>query len=213
MATVKPDVHSRAALAWLQPRPLSPVLGPLPPAEQEVLRCHGLDEALFVEVLGEQVPRDLVASPPARARLLAGRVPHTMVPHGATALWVHTGLRPPRVLRLSTPHRLGPWRSLDLRQVTLEEEDLTEVAGLTCATVERAAVDVAREDPPLAAVEAIIAAREAGATRTGLYRALGRCPRGSRGAPRARRLIDELVPPRRTRRTNPTRPPSRWSRG
>lgn len=194
-------VPTRAALAWLAPRPLAPVMGPLPLREQEVLRCHGLDEELLVHVLGERVPRDLVASPHGRARFLARHLPAAVVPLGATALWVHTGRRPPQVPVVSAPQRMGLWRSLDVRLVPLEPEDLTQVGGLSCATVERSAVDVARVAPPVEAVEAIIAARDAGATRTGLHRALGRCPRGSVGAPRARRLIDTLVPTRRRRAT------------
>ncbi|GGO98038.1 hypothetical protein [Actinomyces gaoshouyii] len=185
-----PHVPARAALAWLRPRPIEPALGALPPQDMRVLRCHGLDDELLTPLLGGHYPSDLLTSPPLRARALGPHVPRGNLVCGPSALWVHTGLRPPEVLSVASTERPGAWRGLDSHRMSLPSEDRVVLAGVECSTLERAAVDVARTAPPTRAVEAILAAYAAGATRRGMLLALGHCRGGAaRGRPRAQRLI------------------------
>ena len=49
-------VPGHAAVAHLSARPLTPVLGTLPPQDMEVLRCASLDARLLVNILGNLQP-------------------------------------------------------------------------------------------------------------------------------------------------------------
>ena len=204
MSSLNGSVPTRAALAWLTARPVSPALAPLGEAELSILRCPRLDDALMVDVIGHRVPRDLLRGTASRARFLRDHVPQENSPcelprdallYGTTALWVHTGLRPPRRLVVAVSGRPGPWRSLECHKVTVGPPDRTQIEGLACVTLARAAVDVARTARPVHAVEAVIAALAAGETGESLHRTLQRCPRGSVGTPRARGIIDALSAP------------------
>ncbi len=155
-----------------------------------VLRCHGLDDELLTPLLGEHYPTDLLTSPALRARALGPHVPRGHLVCGPSALWVHTGRRPPEVLSVAGLERPSTWRGLDSHRMSLPSEDRVVLAGVECSTLERAAVDVARTAPPALAVEAILTAYDAGATRRGLLLALGHCRGGAaRGRPRAQRII------------------------
>ena len=86
------------------------------------------------------------------------------------------------------------WRDHSIHRVRLPRTDVVEVAGRRCATLARAAVDVARTATARCAVDAILAAYHAGQTRQSLQMALSHC-RGACawGRPRVQRLIDDLV--------------------
>ena len=194
-------VPGHAAVAHLSSRPLSPVLGTLPPQDMQVLRCAELDSRLLVSVLGNLQPVDLLRSAEGRLRAVIAALPHQGVLLASTALWVHVGGPPPETLEVCLP---GGRRSrlpyLETRRGRLPRSDTTVINGVTCATVARAAVDIARLGPPVAAVRAIMIARDHGISRVRLLLTLNHC-RGaaSRGCPRAQHIIEEVMsgaPPR-----------------
>ena len=146
-------VPGHAAVAHLSARPLTPVLGTLPPQDMEVLRCAGLDARLLVNILGNLRPADTLRSAEGR------RLPYLVTRRG----------------RL--PHC-----------------DTTVIGGITCATIARAAVDIARLGTPVQAVQAILTARNHGVSRVRLLLTLNHC-RGaaSRGCPRAQHIIESAA--------------------
>ncbi|CED92272.1 hypothetical protein [Actinomyces succiniciruminis] len=174
-------VPARAVLAHLMHGPVEPILDALPLQELTLLRCHGLDERVLVDVLGQAVPVDLLGNPAARAAALAPRLPANRVVAGRTALWVHTGgpvPAGPELVRAAPP------------------ADVVALEGVVCLGLTRAVVDLARTAPPAVAVDAVLRARRAGLTRRDLEPALlARRGGGMRGLRRARRLIDELYAP------------------
>ena len=96
-------VPGHAAVAHLSARPLSPVLGALPPQDMEVLRCAGLDSRLLVCVLGRPQPIDLLRSKEGRLRAITAALPCKGVLLASTALWVHVGGPPPDTLEVCLP--------------------------------------------------------------------------------------------------------------
>ncbi|MDO4900418.1 hypothetical protein [Actinomyces sp.] len=175
-------VPARAVLAHLLPGPVQPLLEAPEPPELTILRCHGLDERVLVDVLGRAIPADTLGAPPGRAAALAPQLPEGWVVSGRTALWVHTGGEPPAAPEL-------------LR--TADTNDVVILAGVTCLRLTRAVVDLARIAPPSTATDAVLRARRAGVTRRELEAALlARRGGGMRGLRRARRLIDDLYAPR-----------------
>ena len=80
------------------------------------------------------------------------------------------------------------------RRGRLPHSDTTVINGVTCATIARAAVDIACLGPPTAAVQAIMTARDHGVTRVRLLLTLNHC-RGaaSRGCPRAQHIIESVT--------------------
>lgn len=186
-------VHPRAALAHLLDEPVEPILAPLPDEERDLLRTH-LDDALFIEVLGRLLPRDLLGSPSQRARALASRVPPGGVVMAASALWVHTGVGPPSSLRVAHPGRRGGSRALLMSRTRIPERDVVVLAGVRCTSLARAAVDVARTAPPALAVQAVLLAQAAGLGRYELGLALDGCLGADRkGRPRALKILTSLV--------------------
>ena len=189
-------VPGHAAVAHLSARPLSPVLGALPPQDMEVLRCAGLDSRLLVCVLGRPQPVDLLRSKEGRLRAITAALPCKGVLLASTALWVHVGGPAPDALEVSLP---GGRRSrlpyLVTRRGRLPHCDTTVIGGITCATIARAAVDIARLGPPVDAVQAIMTARDHDVSRVHLLLTLNHC-RGaaSRGCPRAQRIIEAVMP-------------------
>ena len=190
------DVSARTILARLQPRGFEPALGPLGPRELAVLRCRGLDERLLERVGALAIPRDLLGTPGARARALAAVMPDGGVVIRDTAVWVHLGGQPPATIQVAHPDRRGRTRTLSYSRMVSPTAEIEAVGGVPCATLARAVVDVTRVAPPVRAVEAVIRARDAGLTRNRLEVALLTC-RGAacRGGPRARRIIDAVIPP------------------
>ena len=188
-------VPGHAAVAHLSARPLSPVLGTLPPQDMQVLRCAGLDPRLLVNILGNLQPADTLRSAEGRMRAIAAALPCRGVLLASTALWVHVGGPAPDTLEVSLP---GGRRSrlpyLVTRRGRLPHCDTTVISGITCATIARAAVDIARLGPPVQAVQAIMAARDHGVSRVRLLLTLNHC-RGaaSRGCPRAQHIIEEIM--------------------
>lgn len=188
-------VPGHAAVAHLSARPLSPVLGTLPPQDMQVLRCAGLDPRLLVNILGNLQPADTLRSAEGRTRAIAAALPCRGVLLASTALWVHVGGPAPDALEVSLP---GGRRSrlpyLVTRRGRLPHCDTTVISGITCATIARAAVDIARLGPPVQAVQAIMAARDHGVSRVRLLLTLNHC-RGaaSRGCPRAQHIIEEVM--------------------
>ena len=188
-------VPGHAAVAHLSARPLTPVLGTLPPQDMEVLRCAGLDARLLVNILGNLRPADTLRSAEGRMRAIAAAMPCRCVLLASTALWVHVGGPAPDALEVSLP---GGRRSrlpyLVTRRGRLPHCDTTVISGITCATIARAAVDIARLGPPVQAVQAIMAARDHGVSRVRLLLTLNHC-RGaaSRGCPRAQHIIEEVM--------------------
>ena len=188
-------VPGHAAVAHLSARPLSPVLGTLPPQDMEVLRCVGLDTRLLVNILGNLQPADTLRSAEGRMQAIAAALPCRGVLLASTALWVHVGGPAPDALEVSLP---GGRRSrlpyLVTRRGRLPHCDTTVISGITCATIARAAVDIARLGPPVQAVQAIMAARDHGVSRVRLLLTLNHC-RGaaSRGCPRAQHIIEEVM--------------------
>ena len=188
-------VPGHAAVAHLSARPLTPVLGTLPPQDMEVLRCADLDARLLINVLGNLQPADTLRSAEGRMRAIAAALPCPGVLLASTALWVHVGGPPPESLEVSLP---GGRRSrlpyLVTRRGRLPHCDTTVIGGITCATIARAAVDIARLGPPVQAVQAILTARNHGVSRVRLLLALNHC-RGaaSRGCPRAQHIIEEVM--------------------
>ena len=188
-------VPGHAAVAHLSARPLSPVLGTLPPQDMQVLRCAGLDPRLLVNILGNLQPADTLRSAEGRMQAIAAALPCRGVLLASTALWVHVGGPAPDALEVSLP---GGRRSrlpyLVTRRGRLPHCDTTVISGITCATIARAAVDIARLGPPVQAVQAIMAARDHGVSRVRLLLTLNHC-RGaaSRGCPRAQHIIEEVM--------------------
>ena len=188
-------VPGHAAVAHLSARPLTPVLGTLPPQDMEVLRCAGLDARLLVNILGNLQPADTLRSAEGRMQAIAAALPCRGVLLASTALWVHVGGPAPDALEVSLP---GGRRSrlpyLVTRRGRLPHCDTTVISGITCATIARAAVDIARLGPPVQAVQAIMAARDHGVSRVRLLLTLNHC-RGaaSRGCPRAQHIIEEVM--------------------
>ena len=189
------QVPGHAAVAHLSARPLTPVLGTLPPQDMEVLRCAGLDARLLVNILGNLRPADTLRSAEGRMRAIAAAMPCQGVLLASTALWVHVGGPPPESLEVSLP---GGRRSrlpyLVTRRGRLPHCDTTVIGGITCATIARAAVDIARLGTPVQAVQAILTARNHGVSRVRLLLTLNHC-RGaaSRGCPRAQHIIEEVM--------------------
>lgn len=184
---------SSAALAWLEPRPLVPVVDHLSARELELLRCRGLDERLCVQVLGRLVPRDLLSGPGGRACHLLPHLPAGATVYGASALWVHTGERPPQVLEAVWPGHTGRGRRLRVHQGRLPQSDTVQLGEVACCTLARAAVDVARLEPPSAAVAALLAAQAAGVEATELYNCASHCVGAQvRGRDRVERLVRAL---------------------
>ena len=113
----------------------------------------------------------------------------------STALWVHVGGPAPDALEVSLP---GGRRSrlpyLVTRRGRLPHCDTTVIGGITCATIARAAVDIARLGTPVQAVQAILTARNHGVSRVRLLLTLNHC-RGaaSRGCPRAQHIIESVA--------------------
>ncbi|WP_127842117.1 hypothetical protein [Actinomyces wuliandei] len=192
-------VCGHAALAYLAASPLSPALAALEDEELSVLRCHHLDSQVLVQVLGRCHPVDTLASPEGRMRAITWQVPEGATVIGPTALWVHTGDQcPQRLTVAATGHARGRWRTLDIRRTRLPSADTETIAGLRCATLERACVDVARLAPPAEAVRAVMRARDAGANRVQLLLALTHCQgAGAVGRPRAQHIINAVMPPER----------------
>ena len=188
-------VPGHAAVAHLSARPFSPVLGTLPPQDMQVLRCAGLDPRLLVNILGNLQPADTLRSAEGRMQAIAAALPCRGVLLASTALWVHVGGPAPDALEVSLP---GGRRSrlpyLVTRRGRLPHCDTTVIGGITCATIARAAVDIARLGPPVDAVQAIMTARDHDVSRVQLLLTLNHC-RGaaSQGCPRARRIIEEMV--------------------
>ena len=96
-------VPGHAAVAHLSARPLTPVLGTLPPQDMEVLRCADLDARLLINVLGNLQPADTLHSAEGRMRAIAAALPCRGVLLASTALWVHVGGPPPESLEVSLP--------------------------------------------------------------------------------------------------------------
>ena len=96
-------VPGHAAVAHLSARPLTPVLGTLPPQDMEVLRCAGLDARLLVNILGNLRPADTLRSAEGRMRAIAAAMPCRGVLLASTALWVHVGGPAPDALEVSLP--------------------------------------------------------------------------------------------------------------
>lgn len=188
-------VPGHAAVAHLSARPLTPVLGTLPPQDMEVLRCAGLDARLLVNILGNLQPADTLRSAEGRMQAIAAALPCRGVLLASTALWVHVGGPPPDSLEVSLP---GGRRSrlpyLVTKRGRLPHCDTTVIGGITCATIARAAVDIARLGTPVQAVQAILTARNHGVSRVRLLLTLNHC-RGaaSRGCPRAQHIIEEIM--------------------
>ena len=189
-------VPGHAAVAHLSARPLSPVMSALPPQDMQVLRCGGLDSRLLVSVLGSLQPADLLHSVEGRMRAVAAAMPCQGVLLASTALWVHVGGPPPDILEVCLPGgRRSRLSYLVTRRGRLPRCDTTVIDGVTCATIARAAVDIARLGPPVDAVQAIMTARDHDVSRVHLLLTLNHC-RGaaSRGCPRAQRIIEAVMP-------------------
>ncbi len=161
--------------------------------ELGLLRCHGFDEQISEWVLGRAVVPEQVAAPGPRARCLRHVLPAGASVYGASALWVHTGLRPPEVLEAIRPGHTGRAARLLMHQGRLPASDVVMVGGVPCCTLARAAVDVARLAPPLLAVEALLAARRAGIEPVELQNCVSHCVGAQvRGRDRVERLIRSL---------------------
>ena len=189
-------VPGHAAVAHLTAQPLSPVLGALPPQDMQVLRCADLDSHLLVNVLGNLQPVDFLRSAEGRLQAITAAMPCRGVLLASTALWVHVGGPPPDTLEVCLP---GGRRSrvsyLVTRRGRLPRCDTTAINGVTCATIARAAVDIARLGPPAAAVQAIMTARDHGVSRVRLLLTLNHCRGASnRGCPRAQHIIESVMP-------------------
>jgi len=162
----------------------------------QVLRCDGLDSRLLVSVLGSLQPADLLHSVEGRMRAVATAMPCQGVLLASTALWVHVGGPPPGILEVCLPGgRRSRLSYLVTRRGRLPRCDTTVIDGVTCATIARAAVDIARLGPPADAVQAIMTARDHDVSRVQLLLTLNHC-RGaaSRGCPRAQRIIEAVIP-------------------
>ena len=141
-------VPGHAAVAHLSARPLTPVLGMLPTQDMQLLRCAELDSHLLVNVLGNLQPADLLQSVEGRLQAITTALPCQGVLLAGTALWVHVGGPPPSTLEVCLP---GGRRSrvpyLVTRRGRLPHSDTTVINGVTCATIARAAVDIAHDCP------------------------------------------------------------------
>ncbi|MBO3724965.1 hypothetical protein J5X07_07990 [Actinomyces bowdenii] len=192
-------VPARAALAHLEPRPLSPILEAAQEDELSLLRCPGLDEQILVPVLGRPCPIDTLRTPAGRVAALAPFLLTDCVLLGANALWVHAGGPPPRSLVVCVDEKdRSRWKGHRIHRAHLPRMDIVAVGGQRCATLARAAVDVARTAPACEAVAAILTARGAGVSRVALFLALSHCRGGAAaGRPRAAGIIESLMPSQR----------------
>ncbi len=180
-----------AALAWLEARPLEPVLTCLEAQEEKLLRLGGLDDLLTTPVLGRRVPADMLDTPAKRARALVWRVPAGALVYGASAFWVHTGMRPPSSLEVVVARHTASRRGLVVRQGRVPPRDQVTVAGTPCCTLSRASVDVARTARPALAAQVLLVARRRGVAATELHRCVTHCV----GAQvRGRDRVDRLIP-------------------
>lgn len=194
------DLSARTVLARFLPRPFEPALGPLSDRELTVLRCYRLDERLLAPVGTMRVPRDLLRTPGARARIVSTVVPDGGVIAMDTAVWVHLDGQAPAAIHVAHPARRGRNRTVVFSRALIPPEEVELVGGVPCSTLARAVVDVARTAPPVRAVDAMIRARDAGLDRNRLALALMTCRGASqRGGPRARRIIEAIVPEHRAR--------------
>ena len=165
-----------------------------------MLRCHRLDERLLAPVGTMRVPRDLLRTPGARARIVSTVVPDGGVIAMDTAVWVHLDGQAPAAIHVAHPARRGRNRTVVFSRALIPPEEVELVGGVPCSTLARAVVDVARTAPPVRAVDAMIRARDAGLDRNRLALALMTCRGASqRGGPRARRIIEAIVPEHRAR--------------
>ncbi|QPL06416.1 MULTISPECIES: hypothetical protein [Actinomyces] len=190
-----PRATALAALRAPVLRPTRPALGALEAYERAVLRDARLDARILTDVVGTAVPTDLLRTPVQRARALAALVPRGAVVGGEAALWVHTGGRAPSSLALIIPSRQGRGPGTVVYRGSVPPCDVVTLGGLRCLGLARAVVDLARTAVPARAVEVVLTARSLGLNSTELHLALTRC-RGAacRGRPRARRIIEALVP-------------------
>lgn len=190
-----PRASALAALHAPVLRPTRPALGALQPHERAVLRDARLDAKVLADVVGTAVPTDLLHTPVQRARALAPLVPRGAVVAGEAALWVHAGGPGPSSLALIIPSRQGRGPGTIVYRGSVLPCDVVTVGGLRCLRLARAVVDLARTAAPARAVEVVLTARNLGLGSTELHLALNRC-RGAacRGKPRARRIIETLVP-------------------
>lgn len=200
-------VPGHAALAHLEPEPLAPILEAPGDDELRLLRCPGLDEQILMPVLSRLYPVDTLRTPAGRVAALAPFLLTDCILLGTNALWVHAGGPPPRSLVVSVDEKdRARWKRHQIHRAHLPRMDIVTVAGQRCATLARAAVDVARTAPAGEAVAAIAMARGAGVSRVALFLALTHCRGGAAaGRPRAAGIIESLLPASQESAADPPR--------
>lgn len=187
-------VPRASVLLPLRPRPLEPVLGCLPRKESALLRCEELDTAVLETLPTGRWPRDVLASPAARARAAAAGVPAGAVLMRETALWVHVGGPAPSAWCAAAPMRHAARPERLMLRTRLDPADVVEIGGARVAGLARCAVDLARTAPPGRAVCAVLAALEHGVRPEELEAALQRCRGADRtGRGRASSIIAQLA--------------------
>jgi hypothetical protein len=161
----------------------------LPEAE---LRAAGLDGELFA--LGDgYCPSDVLVGPAERLRSVLQTRSRRLAAEGLTAAWVWGALPfPPRVLRLCCTlgsRAEGSGAGVEVRELTLRDDELLRLDGLAVTSPLRTLVDIARDPRDLeqgdAALHALLRRGDVGVS-VGVEAALTRLAHG-RGLP-GRRL-------------------------
>ncbi|KQV24980.1 MULTISPECIES: hypothetical protein [unclassified Microcella] len=113
------------------------------------LRAAQLDGEL--DALGEAfLVTDSPVTPVARAASLATRIPDRTILHGRSAAWVWGWSPEPAPLALCVPltARIGSAtrRALRVREVSIDRDEVHELAGVAVTSPERTLIDLARFD-------------------------------------------------------------------
>ena len=95
-------------------------------------------------------PVDEPDLPALRAAAVGPRRPPPLIIERRSAAWVHGALpRPPQVAEYCVPHESRVAARTDagwvVREVSIDESDITEYGGIRCTTVERTVFDLVRD--------------------------------------------------------------------
>lgn len=163
------------ALLWLAPSVLGTEREPAAITQPSAERSAGVYDGLLVEVAPEHhAARDQLLSPADRARSLAPLVPRRGVLVRFSAVWVHTGGRPPPRVSVAMPRGGGSARRQLLVHVQrLPDRDTLRLGGRRVTTAVRTACDLLRFSPSGIALPRVADLLRSGLTIEEIGSALG----------------------------------------